>query len=133
MFLSNLNMNEKKMFICLAKKAVEVNGEVSYEESDYLRLYCQEMSLDMECLGDDIKIDDIIETFKESEDSHKRIVIFETVSLMYADGLFDDIEKQYTNEFAERIGLNCNVVEDIFASVKKYVDCLTEISSLVLI
>lgn len=134
MFLVRLNDKEKKSFFRLAQMAAEANGEVKYEESNYLECYKQEMSLGEEDLKDieEITPDDILETFINAEDSHKRIVMFETIAFMYVDGTFDEAEQEFTYRFAEQIGLGKEKVDEIIGLVGEYAEHLTNIANVIL-
>lgn len=134
MFLVRLNEIEKEHFYRLAQMAAEANGEVKYEESNYLDVYAKEMSLGIGVLDgiENITSDDIIRVFSESDASHKRIVLFETIAFMYVDGTFDEDERVFTARFAEQIGVSKEEVDSIIALVEKYVVCLQEIATTVL-
>lgn len=134
MYLVRLNEKEKEHFYRLAQMAAEANGEIKYEESNYLDLYAKEMSLGIGVLNDieHITSDDIIQVFSEADNSHKRIVLFETITFMYIDGSFDEEERGFTNRFAELIGIPKEEVDRIVALVEKYVACLKEISATIL-
>ena len=134
MYLVRLNEKEKEHFYRLAQMAAEANGEIKYEESNYLDLYAKEMSLGIGVLNDieHITSDDIIQVFSEADNSHKRIVLFETITFMYIDGSFDEEERGFTNRFAELIGIQKEEVDRIVALVEKYVACLKDISVTIL-
>ena len=134
MYLVRLNEKEKEHFYRLAQMAAEANDEVKYEESNYLDVYAKEMALGIGVLNgiENITSDDIIRVFSESEVSHKRIVLFETIAFMYVDGTFDEEERGFTNRFATQIGIPKEEVDKIVALVEKYVVCLKELSASIL-
>lgn len=135
MFLVRLDDKEKKCFYRLAQIAAEANGEVDYEEINFLECYRQEMSLEASALVDieNVSTDDIVGVFSAAEESHKRIVMFETIAFMYVDGSFDEAEKNFTYQFANQIGFPKEEVDDLVDLVKNYVDYLTEIAAKVLL
>lgn len=134
MFLIRLNDTEKEHFYRLAQMAAEANGEVRYEESNYLDLYAKEMSLGIGVLSTvaNITSDDIIRVFSKSEPSHKRIVLFETIVFMYVDGSFDEVERGFTYHFAEQIGYPKEDVDQLITLVENFVASFTEISNAIL-
>lgn len=130
MFLSQLNQMEKTHYYRLAQIAAEANGDVNYEEANYLEIYRKEMSLCDDDIADVMNISshDIVNVFSVAKRTHKNIVLFETIAFMYVDGSFDDEEKQFTYRFANQIGFTNDDVDKIIALVSKYVACLAEIA-----
>ena len=70
--------------------------------------------------------------FALAERSKQRILIFEILGLLYADGVFDDEEKQFIVELTQSIGLNKNEFDRILASLDRYIESVTEITEVIL-
>lgn len=130
MFLGNLTDVEKKFFVCLAIGAANANSEIAAEESNHINAYCIEMGIDIaDVLSMGSKtLDEIVDVFRRSEDSHKKIIIFEMIAFMYVDGSFDNYEKEYVYDFVEKIGFSREGTDEIIAKVENYISCVSDIS-----
>ena len=75
MYLSKLDLNEKKNFINLAALVAEANGIVEESEQFMLDMYCAEMQMeeDVEC---DKEFDAVIAELKNSAQDIKNIIVF---------------------------------------------------------
>ena len=134
MFLDKLTKEEKITYLALAKSAAEANGEIAAEEDSLIDDYCREMAISV----NDLKVmpentaEETIKVFSNSLDSHKRIVLFESIAFMYVDGSYDEKERSFVNEFAEKIGFGDEEVEEITLMAEKYVKCVSEIGDRIL-
>lgn len=133
MFLGNLTDVEKKFFVCLAIGAANANSEIAAEESAHINAYCAEMGIDItDVLAMGSKsLDEIVDIFRRSEDSHKKVIIFEMIAFMYVDGSFDNYEKDYVYDFVEKIGFSKEFTDEVIAKVENYVACVSDISGFI--
>ena len=133
MFLNQLSYDEKRMYIALAKKAAGANGEIASEEKSLISRYCYEMEMSPD-YADTVSAerDEIISFFSKSEASHKRIVLFETIAIMYVDGTFDEEEKRFTYSFAKEIGISDEEINKILKIAHEYVKCVANIAEEIL-
>ena len=131
MFLDRLKSEEKKAFMVIANHAAEINGVVEEQEKQLLSEYCLELQISgNEAEG--MKYEEAVPLFALAERSKKRILIFEILGLLYADGVFDDEEKQFIVELTQSIGLNKNEFDRILASLDRYIESVTEITEVIL-
>ena len=73
-------------------------------------------------------IPEIVDVFKQSELSVKKIVLLETLGLLYSDGEVDDSEKKFINVYARKIGLTDEDVEKQTIAIKEYLDALKKVT-----
>ena len=75
-----------------------------------------------------ISMEEVVEVFKDSELRIKKIVLLETLGLVYSDGMFDDSEKGFVNDYAKRIGLTDEDVNKQTEAIKEYLEALKKIA-----
>lgn len=128
MFLNQLSDKEKNAFISLSVHASKSNGVFADEEKTMIQEYCREMDIPLFDADDAISMDEIIAIFNESELTIKKIVLLETLGLVYSDGEYDDSEKGFVKEYAKKIGLTDEDVEKQTEAVKTYLDALKKVA-----
>lgn len=128
MFLNQLSAEEKKAFANLSVQVAKANGEVAEEEKAMIREYCKEMEISVISLDDVWPMDKIISVFSDSNMHVKRIVLLETLGLVYADGNYDEAEQGMVKDYAEQIGLSSADVEEQTDLIKRYIELLKEIA-----
>ena len=132
MFLGRLSEKEKNAFLSLSVHASNSNGVFAEEEKVMIREYCKEMEIPFFDVEKTIPLDKVVELFKESELSIKKIVLLEILGLLYSDGVVDDSEKKFVNEYAKKIGLTKEDVEKQTAAIKEYIHVLKKVAEVIL-
>ena len=132
MFLGRLSEKEKNAFLSLSVNASNSNGVFAEEEKMMIREYCKEMEIPFFDVEKTIPLDKVVELFKESELSIKKIVLLEILGLLYSDGVVDDSEKKFVNEYAKKIGLTKEDVEKQTAAIKEYIHVLKKVAEVIL-
>lgn len=128
MFLNQLSDKEKNAFISLSVHASKSNGVLAEEEKAMIQEYCKEMDIPLFDANDAISMDEIVAVFNESELTIKKIVLLEMLGLVYSDGEYDDSEKGFVIEYANKIGLTDEDVEKQTEAVKTYLDALKKVA-----
>ena len=128
MFLNKLDVLEKEAFISLSVHAALSNDEITDSEYEMIEEYCKEMGIAFFDAQKAKSIDEIIDVYKASEKSSKNIVLLEILGLLYADGLYDDKEKKFIREFADKIGFSDGLVERYEKLIEKYLEILKNIA-----
>ena len=127
MFLGQLSEKEKNAFISLSIHASNSNGVFANEEKVMIQDYCKEMGIPFFNAENAIPMDEVIAVFAESELQIKKIVLLETLGLLYSDGEFDDTEKGFINEYAKKIGLTDEDVDKQMEAIKEYLAVLNKV------
>lgn len=127
MLLNKLTDVEKDAFISLSIHAANANGVFAEEEKALIQDYCKEMGIAFFDPDSVISLEELKRIYADSSTDHKKIVLFELMGVVYADGNYDKEEKMFINEFAEAIGLSDNDVEVQTNLMKKYIAILGEI------
>lgn len=127
MFLNQLLQNEKEAFVSLSIHAAKANDVVEKEEIAMIEEYCKEMEIESFDLDNAMELDKILEIYEKSEQKHKKIVLLETLGLLYADGEYDKQEKRFVYDCSEKIGLTKEDVARIEKLLVKYLDILKDL------
>lgn len=128
MFLGQLSEKEKNAFISLSVHASNSNDVFVEEEKVMIQEYCKEMEIPFFDADNAISMDEVVEVFKNSENFIKKIVLLETLGLLYSDGEFDDSEKGFINDYAMKIGLTDEDVEKQTVAIKEYLEALKKVA-----
>ena len=128
MFLGQLSEKEKNAFISLSIHASNSNGVFANEEKVMIQDYCKEMGIPFFNAENAIPMDEVVAVFAESELQIKKIVLLETLGLLYSDGEFDDTEKGFINEYAKKIGLTDEDVDKQMEAIKEYLAVLKKVA-----
>ena len=128
MFLGKLSEKEKNAFISLSVHASNSNGDFAEEEKMMIQEYCKEMGIPFFDANSAISMDEIIAVFQESDLPIKKIILLETLGLVYSDGVFDESEKGFISDFAKKIGLTEEDVVKQTAAIKEYLAALKKVA-----
>ncbi len=131
MFLRELSKKEKEAFISLSVYVSKSNGFFAEEEKKKMEEYCREMEIPLFEMDNVISLEEIVDVFKNSNLHIKKVVLLESLGLVYADGLYDEKEKNFIKEYAEKIGLTYDIVEEQTTVIKEYLDALTKVYKVV--
>ena len=132
MFLNQLTMLEKESFISLSIHAAKANGIFADEEYAMLEEYCKEMGIAFFDANNVKSLEQVFDVYKDSDEKNKKIVLFEILGLLYSDGAYDDLEKKFAIDFAEKVGLSKEIVEMQTELLIRYLDLVKEIGNVIL-
>ena len=74
-----------------------------------------------------MSMDEIVATYAESKEHIKKIILFEIIGLLFADGVFDQKEQAFLSKYAAEIGLDSYVVDKQIELMEKYLTVVHEI------
>jgi len=132
MFLNQLTMLEKESFISLSIHAAKANGIFADEEYAMLEEYCKEMGIAFFDANNVKSLEQVFDVYKDSDEKNKKIVLFEILGLLFSDGAYDDLEKKFAIDFAEKVGLSKEIVEMQTELLIRYLDLVKEIGKVIL-
>jgi len=127
MFLNQLLSNEKEAFVSLSIHAAKANNVIEKEEIAMIEEYCKEMEIESFDLENAMEIDKILEIYEKSEQKHKKIVLLETLGLLYADGEYDEQEKRFIYDCSEKIGLTKADVDRVEKLLGRYLNIVKDL------
>ncbi|WP_462413134.1 hypothetical protein [Neobacillus sp. Marseille-QA0830] len=121
MFLAELQLEEKKAFLELASRIAKIDGNLSIFEASILDKYRKEMDLtDYQTKG--LALEEILPHF--NSERSKKIVLAELFQLIFADGVFHDLERDSVRMIKTHFGFD----EKEYNSFKDWVDKIRELS-----
>lgn len=132
MFLSNLNNNQKKLFIQLAIKAAESNGVVPIEQKNMLKAFAMEMSISPVYKTDRDTEDIIDELIKNSSEKELKIVLFEILGIIVSDSVFDEKEKLFVENVVKKCNLDITLIDKMVKLLDDYTNVYKDIIDVVL-
>lgn len=104
MYLELLTPDERRTFLDLAYQAVEVDGEVAPQEQEMIDSYRNECMLP-DYVRSDRTIEQNLEALKQSERSHRKIVLLELIGLWSADNVWKDEELAMMDKVAKELAI----------------------------
>jgi uncharacterized tellurite resistance protein B-like protein len=117
MFLNNLSINQRKVFLGLANRILIIDNSVDAAEIMYLRRICAEMSLSLKD-GEEFPIETLDEVFPKEEE--RRLVIIELMALAQSNEEFHEYEKDFIIKVINAFGIDNSVIDEIELLVKEY-------------
>ena len=127
MFLNDLSQVEKKAFLSLAVQAAQSNDDLAAEQEAMIKEYCRETGFATFDIEKAESMDALIELFKNSAVQNRKIILLETVGLMYADGTYDETEKAFVSKLADEIGLSAETKKKLETLIERYLDLTKDI------
>jgi hypothetical protein len=100
MFLSELNIGEKKNFLEIARFSMGLNGEHKEEEEMIFNSFVHECDLKGYQLQKQDNIDSAIKVLAKSKNKHKKILLIELFGILLADGNVCDEEASFMDKLA---------------------------------
>jgi uncharacterized tellurite resistance protein B-like protein len=113
MFLNNLSDEEKKAFLTLAKEFILVDGELSPEEEDLVRVMKAEMNIEEGYPEGQMTRQQLFKKFDSRRSQVSAII--EMQGLGYANMEYHTQEKAFVQEMADTFGISdeeLNVIDD---------------------
>ncbi len=132
MFLNLLNNNQKELFLDLAIKAAEANGVVEIEEKNMLKAFSIEMQIPARY--ETIKsIDEILDTLEKiTAEKERRILTFELIGIIFADGQYDKREETFMSRISEKSGISMEQIQEMIEVLSEYEKVYDKICNVVL-
>ena len=118
MFLSELNYQQRKIFLNLAKEIlVADDGVVDYQEEKYLRALCAEMSLSFhdELVVKKSELDNYFDKIEI-----KKIVLIELVGLSFSNQNYHKNQELYIKNICDIFGVSSDMLKNIEELLKQY-------------
>ena len=125
MYLSELNVGEKKNFLELAKFAMGLNGEHKQEEQEIFGSFLIECDQTGYKVKKQDSIESVIKVLSKSPQQSKRIVMIELFGILLADGEVCDAEV----EFIENLASSFNIDAYEYKRYQRWVAAMNDIVS----
>lgn len=132
MFLHLLNNEQKELFLDLAIKAAEANGVVELEEKNLLKAFSIEMQIPSRYKTEKTTDEILAQLSKISNEREKKILSFELIGILLADGTYDDKEKVFITQISEQSNIPIDEIEKMINVIDEYKAVYNKICDIVL-
>lgn len=133
MFLSLLDINQKKQFISLAFNLAVSDGEFSENERVVIKNYSVEMGMELKLEDVDTDIDHVISEINNlCGVREKKIIVFEMIGLAMSDYHYDDKERLIVRKALEVFGLDTEFGNFCEKKLTEYFNLQEELNSKIL-
>lgn len=123
MYLSELNIGEKKNFLELAKFSMGLNGEHKEEEQEVFASFLSECDLTGFKVQKQDNIDSVIKVLGKSKTKNKKILLIELFGILLADGNVCDEEAAFMDKLANAFGFE----EYQVRKIQRWVEAMNDI------
>ena len=132
MFLSMLNDKLKPKFLQLAVNAANANGNFDNIEKNLISIMALEMNIESditESSSEKSLLSDIISCSSETE---RRIMLFETIAILYSDDKIEDDETRFLHRIASAFDIDHETIATMITYISDYKRLYVDISNLLL-
>lgn len=132
MYLKLFKAEEKDLFFSLAYFIVQIDGEISVEESELISSYKEEINEDIKEKLIICNKDNLIEQFSILDRRTQKMMTFELIGLAMCDKNFDSDEKSFIKELLQGYESADYYIEQCERVIKDYLLIQDRINNLVL-
>jgi len=134
MYLSLLNEKQKESFMDLAYLLSSVDGDFSDEEQMVMDSYLGELGISYDYEANAKTLDAAIGHLLSNgcDESDKKVILFELVSLAMSDENFDQNEKAFIERLCVSFGFESGFYLQCEAALKAYLEAQDRLSALIL-
>lgn len=112
MYLSQLNTDQKELFLSACIHLSSADGHFSADEKQLVTQLCQEMQIPVRMTAEKEFDETVTEFASISGNREKKIAMLELAGVVFADGVFDEAEKEFMIKVAEKFGYEKSVVDE---------------------
>lgn len=132
MFLRLLNNDQKKLFLDLALTIAQADEDFSESELNTIKEYCDEMNIKLDKTTPDFPLNQLIDNISNStNETEKKIIVFETLGLAMVDGIFDEREKKIIEMMSLYFSLDNNFMSQCEEIINEYIKFQNKINSII--
>lgn len=133
MFLQMLNNRERELFLDACYYASRSDEVILESEEELVKAYCREMDIGIpEVLEPDCSLDTVTKEFSKSDKQIKNAVLCELLGVLFVDGQFLDVERDFFYSFAKDIGVSEDDAITIEKALKDYYENVRILQKIVL-
>jgi len=123
MYLSQLNLEKKHLFLDLELYISKTDGDFSDGERAIIDSHCIEMQIDNNNYTCELPLDEVISMLSSKcSVQEKHIVFLELAATVLADEVYRTSEKQLMKRLAETLDISCEDTAQAFTLIRKMKD-----------
>lgn len=114
MYLNQLSKEQQELFIDICIHAATSNNNFAEEQKAVIRQYHEEMLLtDIRYTANHDLENAVTKLAEISSNKELRAITLELMALILADNQFDELEKKFMGEFADKVNLEQEVLDQM--------------------
>lgn len=123
MYLSQLDLNKKKLFLDLSIHAAMSNNNFGEEEKLIVNSYCNEMGLQKSEYLATKDLDTVLHELKEiCSPREVNIILVEITALIMGDGVYDTLEKDFMKRIQATFEISDEKLENTILAINKLIN-----------
>lgn len=123
MYLSQLDLNKKKLFLDLSIHAAMSNNNFGKEEKLIVNSYCDEMGLQKSEYLATKDLDTVLHELKEiCSPREVNIILVEITALIMGDGVYDTLEKDFMKRIQATFEISDEKLENTILAINKLIN-----------
>lgn len=126
MYLYLLNEEEQIAFLDLCTEIIKNSGCPYEKQKKIINEFCYEWNTLYIHYDDMSNTEEPTEVFSKSQESIKKVALFEALSLAFSDNILEQSEHTVIYKFAKEIGLE-NIYEDLKKAAQEYAQVFNDI------
>lgn len=130
MFLNELSVNEKKVFLQLATAMAKQDGAFTKEEHELLNSFSKECGISYDEL-ESLDFSELLESLKNSTDKSKRIILLGLIGMSIQDAKYMYSERKFLNLVADNFLIAQFEVDDIISMYDHYLSIVGTLSDFI--
>ena len=130
MFLRQLSNKQKELTLGLAVLAAKANSVIEKDEEYCLRLYAEEMGIDVNNASPLPLKEICAELISISNEKEINQIVFEIIGLMFSDSEFDNDEKSFVRNVTTHLNVSKEKTDTMVECVKDYYAMLGRINAI---
>lgn len=129
MFLQGMSQEDKEKFMELVYKIANIDGDYAEEEQILVDSYQKELGV--EIIGHSVSVAELVDYFSAKPLPLKKIILFETIGLINADDVVDQMESEVLAMMEEKFALGEKATAMVHDVAKKYQQVRGEINDVI--
>lgn len=122
MFLKNLNLKAKNLFLELCVCVAGIDGNFDKNEKEMIYGYCDELGLERNIPYCEMGLDNLLnELCKNCCKSEKKIILLELYGLVFSDQIFSNEEEAIIDRYIFFSGMSTEEVEEVRCLYDEYI------------
>lgn len=118
MYLSQLNLEKKKLFLDLCIYAALADNNFAQEEKATIDAYCEEMGLEQSSYEVTQDLDTILKELKmKCSKEEINFVLIEITALIMADNIYDSTEEEFMGKMQKVLDVSQEKIDKVFLAI----------------
>lgn len=132
MYLSQLDLEEKELFLDLAIYAALANNEFADKEKEIVDAYCVEMGMENSSYEPKLELDEVLEKIsKKCTKVELNMIIVEILALVRSDDTYDSLEEAFVEKIHHTFDISDEKLELIYGAINQLTSAYETLNSVI--